>query len=116
MQGGAEPRSIPGLAPEMMPGTSGSRAPPGAIDCGPCVFGVVVWAQGTESCVLSHSCFECERGKIRVNQSLLGLSSPQVFGNWTFGTLVFTVMMFTVTLKVRSRSVMLLLRPQVPRP
>ncbi|XP_070096118.1 phospholipid-transporting ATPase IH isoform X9 [Equus przewalskii] len=27
-------------------------------------------------------------------------SNGQVFGNWTFGTLVFTVMMFTVTLKL----------------
>lgn len=25
-----------------------------------------------------------------------------MFGNWTFGTLVFTVMVITVTLKVRS--------------
>lgn len=29
---------------------------------------------------------------------------PQVFGHWTFGTLVFTVMVFTVTLKVRLNS------------
>lgn len=28
------------------------------------------------------------------------LLSSQMFGNWTFGTLVFTVMVVTVTLKV----------------
>lgn len=32
-----------------------------------------------------------------------GRFPPQIFGNWTFGTLVFTVMVFTVTLKVSAR-------------
>lgn len=40
------------------------------------------------------------RRRIRISGRRRGLLSPQVFGNWTFGTLVFTVMVFTVTLKV----------------
>lgn len=41
-----------------------------------------------------------EGGEVSGNRHSLGLLSPQMFGNWTFGTLVFTVMVFTVTLKV----------------
>ncbi|KAB0403177.1 hypothetical protein E2I00_014994 [Balaenoptera physalus] len=36
---------------------------------------------------------------MRISGRRRGLLSPQMLGNWTFGTLVFTVMVFTVTLK-----------------
>ena len=35
----------------------------------------------------------------------------QVYGNWTFGTIVFTVLVFTVTLKVRFLFIQLYLTP-----
>lgn len=41
-----------------------------------------------------------EGGEVNGTRHSLGLLSPQMFGNWTFGTLVFTVMVITVTLKV----------------
>lgn len=41
-----------------------------------------------------------EGGEVNGTRCSLGLLSPQMFGNWTFGTLVFTIMVITVTLKV----------------
>lgn len=48
-------------------------------------------------------CLWCGRGSLCINRGDWTFS-PQVFGNWTLGTLVFTVMVFTVTLKVPSLS------------
>lgn len=39
-------------------------------------------------------------GEVHGSRCSLRLLSSQMFGNWTFGTLVFTVMVVTVTLKV----------------
>lgn len=43
-------------------------------------------------------------GEVNGCRRSLRLLSSQMFGNWTFGTLVFTVMVLTVTLKVRHSS------------
>lgn len=48
-------------------------------------------------------------GKCILTKDCLDSLSPQIFGNWTFGTLVFTVMVFTVTLKVNPPVLVLLL-------
>lgn len=50
--------------------------------------------------ILSHIRVQDTGGEASGSRRLLGLLSSQMFGNWTFGTLVFTVMVLTVTLKV----------------
>ncbi|KAJ8783285.1 hypothetical protein J1605_009368 [Eschrichtius robustus] len=49
---------------------------------------------------LCPSCGARRRRILLLSGRRRGLLSPQMFGNWTFGTLVFTVMVFTVTLKL----------------
>ena len=50
-------------------------------------------------CVCVRACL-CLRVPSRALTICSTLYSMQMFGNWTFGTLVFTVLVFTVTIKV----------------